>query len=348
MSRQANPAIVGGFVIGAVTLALIGVLSLGGGQLLREKHTFVMYFRGSLTGLAEGAPVLFKGVKVGRVSDLLVRYDARNGEVTTPVYVELQNRIESVGGEEHIAQTIKILIDRGLRAELVLQSLITGQLAIQLDNHPATPIKLVGKEPRYLEIPTVRSAMDEVLNKLERLPIDEVMTEFRRVLQGVDQFIRSDDLKLAITRLNTVLATADTTIRHFDEKIDPLSDSVIGAADEGRLALKQARESIARIEDRLDAALRDYQTLAKNINGEVGPVSRDLQETLVELKTATKQATEKLDTLERVISEDSPLQIRLDRALEEFAAAARSVRDLADYVERHPDSLIRGKTGDGE
>ncbi len=348
MSRQANPAVVGGFVIGAVALSLVGVLSFGGGRLLRETHTFVMYFEGALTGLAEGSPVLFKGVKVGRVSDLLVRYDSRTGEVTTPVYVELQNRIESVGGEEHIADTIQMLVDRGLRAELVLQSLITGQLAIQLDTHPGSPLRLVGNEPRYPEIPTIRSAIEEVLNKLERLPVDELMTEFRSVVKGIDQFIRSDDLKLAISKLNTVLENTDQMVRHLDAKIDPLSASIVGAANEGTATLKQARESIATLEERVDATLRDYQALAKNVDGEVGPLSSKLQGTLAELSVATKQAASTLETLEHAIAADSPLQFRLNTVLDEFAAAARSIRDLADYVERHPESLLRGKTGDGE
>ncbi len=348
MSRQASPAVVGGFVIGAITLVLIGVLSFGGGRFLSEKHTFVLYFEGSLNGLTVGSPVLFKGVKVGRVSDLLVRYDARNGEVTTPVYVELDNRIESVGGEKNITETITQLIHNGLRAELVLQSLITGQLAIQLDTKQDTEERLLGIEPRYQEIPTVRSAMEQVLNKLERLPVEEMIAEFRSLVRGIDGFIRSDELKLAISRLDVVLANADELVLHIDAKIDPLSDSVIAAADEGRAALKQVRESLVKLEDRMDAALRDYQHLAATIDGEVGPLSKQFQSTLAELREATKQARTTLDTLDRTVAEDSPLQFRLNTALDEIAAAARSMRDLADYVERHPESLLRGKAGDGE
>lgn len=348
MSRQASPAVVGGFVIGAVTLTLIGVLSFGGGRILSERHTFVLYFEGSLNGLSEGSPVLFKGVKVGRVSDLLVRYDSRNGNVTTPVYVELHDSIESTDEDGELSDTIQRLIDNGLRAELVLQSLITGQLAIQLDIRKDTPARLLGIEPRYQEIPTVRSAMDEVLNKLERLPIDELMSEFRSVLQGVDHFIRSDDLKLAIDRLNAVLVNTDTLVRHFDAKVDPLTDSIVGAADEARLTLRQSRESIARLEDRMDAALSDYQALAKSLNGEVGPLSAKLQASLGELDEATRRARSMLDSLEKTLANDSPLQFRLNTALEELASAARSIRALADYLERHPESLLRGKSGDGE
>jgi len=349
MSRQASPAVVGGFVIGAVALILIGILSFGGGHLLGERHRFVLNFEESLKGLNIGSPVLFKGVKVGRVCDLIVRYDSHAQRISTPVYIEIENQIESIGGESEIDRTIDQLItERGLRAQLALQSLITGQLAVQLDLNPNTAIRLVRNDPRYPEIPTIQSTIGELTDKLEALPIKELVAEIRTVADGINQFIRSEELKQAVVRLNVALDDTSQLVRHVDSKIDPLADELAATSEETKSTLKQIRESVARLEDRVDAALRDFQKLATNVNDRVDPLTTNLNETLTDLRDATRQATSTLATLESAVEQDSPLQFRLNTALEEFSSAARSIRDLADYLERHPEALLRGKSGAGE
>ncbi len=349
MSRQASPAVVGGFVIGTVALILIGVLSFGGGRFLRKTHTFVLHFEESLKGLNVGSPVLFKGVKVGRVSELIVRYDTHAQRITTPVYIELENKIEAIGGESEVNQTIDQLInDRGLRGQLALQSLITGQLAVQLDLHPNTEIRLEGSEPRYQEIPTILSTFGELTVTLETLPIQELVAEIRTVAQGINQFIRSPELKQALARLNVALEDTSRLVRRLESKIDPLSEELTATTEETRATLKQIRETVARLEDRIDAALRDFQKLTANVNDRVDPLATNLNETLTELRDGVQQAKSTLATFESVVEQDSPLQFRLTTALEELAAAARSVRDLTDYLERHPEALLRGKSGSGE
>jgi len=349
MSRQASPALVGGFVVGAVALILIGVLSFGNSQFLRETHTFVLYFDESLKGLNVGSPVLFKGVKVGRVSALIVRYDAAAQRITTPVYIELENQIEAIGAESQINHTIELLVkERGLRAQLSMQSLITGQLAVQLDLHPDTKIRLVGGEPRYPEIPTILSTFANLTVSLETLPIQETVAEVRTMVQGINQFIRSEDLKQAVARFNVALDDTSQLVRHVDTKVDPFSDQFSGTADETRATLKQIRETVARLEDRIDATLRAFEKLTNNVNDRVDPLATNLNETLQELRAGVEQAKSTLATLESVVEQDSPLQFRLNAALEELSAAARSVRDLADYLERHPEALIRGKSGSGD
>jgi len=349
MSRQASPAVVGGFVIGAVALILIGILSFGGGRLLGEKHTFVLNFNESLKGLNVGSPVLFKGVKVGRVSDLIVRYDTRAQRISTPVYIEIENQIEAIGGDSEVNRTIDQLInERGLRGQLALQSLITGQLAVQLDLNPKTEIRLVGSEPRYPEIPTIQSTIGELTDKLETLPIKELVAEIRTVAQGINEFIRSEELKQAVTRLNVTLDDTSRLVRRVDGKIDPLAEDLTATTEETRATLRQIRETVARLEDRVDAALRDFQQLTTNVNDRVDPLATNLNETLTELRDGVQQAKSTLAALQSSVEQDSPLQFRLNTALEELSSAARSIRDLADYLERHPEALLRGKSGTGE
>ena len=124
MSKQANPKVIGGFVMGAVILSVAAVLVFGSGQLLSEKVEFVLFFEGSLAGLNVGSPVAFRGVKVGSVSDVVVRHDNRDHSITLPVYIELEpGRIEIFGDPDKPRDplgTMQLLVKRGLRAQLAI------------------------------------------------------------------------------------------------------------------------------------------------------------------------------------------------------------------------------------
>lgn len=349
MSRQANPAVVGGFIIGAVALILIGILSFGGGRLLRETHTFVLHFEESLKGLNVGSPVLFKGVKVGRVADLIVRYDSLEGNITTLVYIELENQIEAISGDAQVDGTIqKLIAERGLRAQLSLQSLITGQLAVQLDLHPGTEYELKGSEPLFREIPTILSTFAGLTVTLETLPVQELVAEIRTMVQGINQFVRSAQLKQAVSRANVALDDMSNLARHIDSKIDPLSEEFSATTEDTRATLKQIRDTVARLDDRIDATLRDYQKLATSVTDRVDSLATNFNETFNELRDTAQQAKATLATIESVVEQDSPLQFHIEATLEELSSFARSWRDLADFLERHPEALLRGKSGSGE
>ncbi len=143
--KKANPAVIGGFVVGAVALVILGIVLLSSGELLREKLTYVLYFDSSVEGLQQGAPVSFRGVKVGTVSDIVVEFDINNAEnsARTPIYIQLTiGGIREVGVKMDSAldakQMMDLLVERGLRATLKSQSFVTGQLAVELDFHRDT------------------------------------------------------------------------------------------------------------------------------------------------------------------------------------------------------------------
>ena len=97
MSKKANPALIGGFVVGAAVLAVAGIAFFGGGKLFAEQLTFVSYFEGSLKGLQVGAPVTFRGVRIGAVSDIVVRYNSDDQSVRIVVYFQIErDRIHTV------------------------------------------------------------------------------------------------------------------------------------------------------------------------------------------------------------------------------------------------------------
>jgi paraquat-inducible protein B len=85
VAQKSNPKLIGAFVIGAVALLVVGVLVFGGEQYLKTKIRGVLYFEGSLAGLDIGSPLMSRGVKIGTVTGIVVRYDVEKQIVRIPV-----------------------------------------------------------------------------------------------------------------------------------------------------------------------------------------------------------------------------------------------------------------------
>ncbi len=290
MGKKANPAVIGGFVAGAIALAVAGLFVFGSGEFLKEKLPWVSYFPGSVDGLQVGAPVTFKGVKIGQVTDIKIVVDARDDSVRIPVLWDLQpDRIALLGvSEAELAEMKKtgerpltqVLIKRGLRAQLQLQSFVTGQKIIQLDFFPDTPINLVGGDlaGKVPEFPTTESSTEKLTKTIENLPIEELIADARRALQGIDRLAQN-----------------------IDSQVVPATHAT----------LEKLQGSLSSVDATLEKA----------------------QGTLVSIDDITAQG--------------SPVRYELVNALKELAGAARSMRVLADYLERHPEALIQGKGGPG-
>ena len=179
MSKRSSPAVIGGFVVGAVALAVVGVAVFGSGRLFRHTKTFVMYFDSDVNGLNVGAPVKFKGVPIGAVKDVLLRAP---GATTTqswavterpliPVLVDIDlDRIRERGGAARVEEraAMKEMIDAGLRAQLAMESFVTGLLYVKLDRFAGTPVRLVA-DPGvpYEELPTIPTPLEELQSRAE-------------------------------------------------------------------------------------------------------------------------------------------------------------------------------------
>ena len=162
---RANPAVVGGFVVGAIALIVVGLLLFGGTGWFVQHNRYIAYFPGSVKGLQVGAPVDFRGVTIGEVTEIRVLYDPQKVSARIPVIMELDpTRIEITGrqGVETQPEDVERLIEAGFRAQLQSQSLLTGLLFVNLDFYPDKPPRLVGGDEPYPEIPTIPSDLEQL------------------------------------------------------------------------------------------------------------------------------------------------------------------------------------------
>ena len=152
MSKKASTTAIGIFVIGAVLLAVVGMVVFGSGRYFTKKYNYVAYFSGSVKGLNIGAPVLFRGVKVGSVTNIAMEYDAKDVAFRIAVAIQLVESSTHVVNEEYTEgmeettqdELVIDLINRGLRAQLAPQSFITGLLYVKLDFFPETQWHIAG------------------------------------------------------------------------------------------------------------------------------------------------------------------------------------------------------------
>ncbi len=335
--------------MGAAVLAVAGVAYFGSGEFLAKKYTYVAFFEGSLKGLNIGAPVTFRGVRIGTVSNIVVRYDSDDHSVRIPVYFELeQGRVEAVRERTGDAyQTVGALINDGLRAQLVTQSFVTGQVAVQLDFHPNTVVEPVGADPDYHEFPTIPSTMEKMGKALEDFDLGGLLSNIASAVEGIGELAQSAELRDAIAALDETIKAFGKLARDIDAKVDPIAGNIDETFTAARRTLDQVTESVASVEGTVNPTIEDARKLIQNIDGQVNPAVASFLLTAETAQTALEQARETLAVAKADIAEDSELYRSAVDALNELAAAARSIRELADLLEQHPEALLQGKGAAG-
>ncbi len=326
MSRRANPTLIGAFVVGSVALAVAAVAILGSGR-LTPKNRYVMFFDASIAGLQVGSPVNFRGVRIGSVEDIRVELDSRDASVRTPVFVEIEpQRIAEVGplgaATPPPEATVQKLVEQGLRGRLRVASLVTGQVVIEFDFFPGSEIRLAGLHHEVPELPTVPSAMEELTEALEGLPIEELMASLVNSVKTIEGLLGKPELQETPALLNQTLTDVQRLIAHVDQRLGPVAES-----------LEQIPEVTAD-------ALDDVSRLVKTTDEKVASLSEDLEATSQAARAAMVQAEKTLAGLDGTGAE---IQYELAVTLREVAAAARALRVMAETLEQRPESLLRGK-----
>jgi len=346
VSKPVNKAVLGGFVVAAIALFVAAVLVFGSGKFFKTTVLRVMYFDGSVKGLNVGAPVLFRGVKIGSVKEINLHWDLTKNAIDIPVVAEIEpgafNVVGGTLGTRDPAQGNRELIEQGLRAQLETQSFVTGQLLIILDFHPGTPVTL-HKDAPYLEIPTIPTTLQQIAKTIEELPLKEIVSKLSSALDSIDKLASSPELKESVVNLNLLLQDARKLVQDVDTQVNPIGSEVQGAVKDARKLVRNADRQISSLGSSARETLGETKKLVQHVDGRIDPLYENIQDLIHQIKGAIKQAETVLKELEGGLRGDSNLMIRLTEALAELEKAARAVRFLADDLERKPEALLRGK-----
>jgi phospholipid/cholesterol/gamma-HCH transport system substrate-binding protein len=329
MSKQANKTVIGIFVVVAIALVVAAVLILGSGKFFKQTFKAVCYFEGSVGGLNIGAPVVFRGVRIGSVTDVILSVESTKMVFTIPVYIEIEPDKFSVVGvrPKQLGQNLKSLIDRGLRASLETQSIVTGQMQVGLDFKPDKPAKFaeIKYDQKIPEIPTVPTPMQELTKKIEKIPIDEIFEKLNVTIGSINKLVSSPEIVKAIESVSLAVGDVRKLVQNVDNRVGPLASSIEGTVnDYGKLA-RNADSKIDTLSMGLGDTIKEIQKAVSSIEKTLGEV----QATLAEAK--------------RTLSEDSTLSYQITETLQEVQKGARSIRLLADDLKKRPESVIWGK-----
>jgi paraquat-inducible protein B len=343
MGKQASRTVIGAFVVGAIALAVAGVLVFGSGKLLSKQARFVMFFDGSLKGLQVGAPVVMQGVKIGQVTDIYVMADPATLEFYNPVFVEIDPGKIRVAGHETTTWKMRkeeysdyqALVKKGMKAQLVLQSYVTGQLWIGLDLYPDKPVRLVGMIKDVPEIPTIPPTLEELEKTIGELPVKQIVWKLDNVITGIDRLVNSPELQRTVVNLEKATGDIDRLVKRVDSQVEPLSSDVRRTLEEANKTLASAQGALAQTE----------KTLAFK-EGVPGQIAENLLATLTSARIALDESRKALVAVQDFTSQSAYLGYEADSTLEQVKSLSRSMRSLTDYLDRHPESLIRGKSPD--
>lgn len=266
-----------------------------------DKKRFLLFFSGSVRGLSVGAPVMLRGIRIGHVLDIQLKFDPEDSRFLIPVLIEVEpERIGVLGGDQPLNGEYNLLptfVEQGLRGQLKSGSLITGQLYVDLDFHPEAPPAELSQHGDYEVIPTLAAPLDALTTKantaldqinaflaeVRKIPLAEIGQNLNDTLAGASRIANSEELKRSVVELEKALVQTTETMHGIENEIEPA------------------------------------------------------------LLEAIDQTTATLIYYENLVDEKSPLYREALGLMHELSETARSLRIMADYLERHPEALIKGK-----
>jgi paraquat-inducible protein B len=331
MSKPVNPYTIGAFLVGSLALLVAAILIFGGRQFLKQKSEYVIYFDGALNGLNVGAPVKLQGVQIGTVKEISLELDPKATSISKPVVIEIDPAVvldpsgrpfQAADNLKERQQNAKRLIDAGLKAQLQTQSLLTGLLYVEFNFFRDKPVKLTGLSYKDIpELPSVpstedqlKSAADEILAKLRQLPIEDIVTDLAVTLKEIRDIATSDELKKNRAALAKTLDETEKLVANLNRNLTPMVKN-------------------------MNSAITDTRVLVQQFNSDMRPVLISTEKTLATATSVLEESRHTLGSVDALAAPDAPLW----QSLEALRDAAQSTKDLTDYLERHPDSIIYGK-----
>jgi len=279
----------------------------------------VVFFEGSVDGLAQGSAVLFRGVPLGRVIDVGIRYDPRNRSFEIPVVIEMRPSVIarwSPSAQKSPEETLKSSIDEGLRARLETASLVTGQQVVQLNFFPGTPIKLEQTDLPHLQIPTVPSPTQQIMSSVD----------------------------VAAKDLPTLIKEA-TVQQILSPENEAAIHSILESAASAMKSLRADAASLSQLIDGADNTLASAGQLSKHLDGFVQDDREDIRATVHNFREATVTVNKLIDQLNQIAATNRlPIRQFTEGTLPDLTALIIDARTTVNKATAVLDSLERNPT----
>ncbi len=331
MSKKSNPTVIGAFVVGAVLLLAVGAAMFGGAELLAKRGIFVMYFTEDTQGLRVGSNVMMNGVHIGFVSDMSLLVDRDDFASLTEVIIEflpesviLTQDGVPIGDNQFSEISHEELINKGgLRATLQSESIVTGQLLIDMRFRPETvPVMRGGENAPYPEVPTIRSDIKIALANIKnwmtdfgnKIEPEELADRLNGILRGLDELVNSQDLRESLAGIGAIINKKET---------QELTATLQATLEEFRGAASDAGSLIRNADTKLDEL--ELNLIVERLVSTLDEAEATLAAAKVQLRGESVQFHQ------------------LGATLKEVERAARALRELMDYLERNPEALLQGK-----
>ena len=314
---------VGLFVLTGLSLGAGGILLLGGVSWFAPQTRAVVYFQDSVAGLTIGAPVTLRGVKIGTVRDMKVYVKLPDARPVIPVYLEIDPRQVSwvTGSRKARAGELDLAINAGLRAQLATQSLVTGQLSVNLDFHPEAPASLSGIQGDIPEIPSMPSDIQKIKDEIADLKLPELAEKARLALDGIQRIVAE-----------------------LSGHVGPMAGSLEQTSDAARKTLETATEAVRLLQADSARTLASIDRLAIASQNQVTVLGKNAERVLAAVDRATAKAEILIGSLNDMTGPRAPLRGDVEAAIRDLAASASSLREFTRDLRRDPGATLTGRS----
>jgi len=339
MTRSPGALRLGVFVVGGLALLLFAVVTVSGGMWFTRHERVVMHFGNSIYGLQVGAPVVFQGVRVGRVVDMrlapaLAGPSGATGGLRAPVQADLDlDLLLPPGGVP--AAGLAALVEQGLTARLASQSLLTGLLYVELFQGPplARAAARGAQTPgAMLEIPTAAAPMQALLGQLQGLDLAALVEHLDALARSARALTEAPALHQGLEEAAALATELRGLVARAESRLDSLASA-------GETTLARTRETLQAI----DAAAQALTQAARQTQQGVDRLVQAGMPALASTGTAAEELGRSAAALRAALDSESALMQGLARGSQDVARAARALRELAELLERQPQVLLRGR-----
>ncbi len=322
MRNKVNPVAIGMFVMGAAILAVAAVIIFGAAKFFTHSEKCISFFSESVNGLDVGAPLKFKGVKIGKVESIRIGAHSetmKNSSVAVVYSIDVDMLRRKMGDSNlQYDHWLKQQIAEGMRAKLNYQSIVTGMLYIEFDYlaNPGEKYELRYGGTKFIEVPSsltgiaeTAKAFQETIDNISKIDFEEI----------------GKNANLLISNINSKLDALD---------VKSINDSAIAALNSVNAVASDPS---------LKNAILDFDILMKDSSAFVQTAQGEFVELSAAAKKTFTNADSVLKSIDTIVMPQSPLRYELATLLRSVNQSVSSLSNLADYIQRNPSSLLTGK-----